>query len=87
MRHAVVQRQRIVKVRVFDDVEDRRKGLAPHRVDLRRHLDQSRPHIICRRMLLFVDALAAENLSTVRSCLCQRLLHFLKGRLVDEGAD
>ena len=46
LRHAVVQRQRIVKVRVFHDVEDRRKGLAPHRVDLRGHLDQSRPHII-----------------------------------------
>jgi hypothetical protein len=38
-------------------------------------------------MLLFVDARAAENLSAVRSHLGQRLLHFLKGRLVDEGAD
>ncbi len=38
-------------------------------------------------MPLVVDALAAENLSAVHSYLCQGFLHFLKGRLVDEGTD
>ena len=54
----------IVKVRVFHDIENWREGLAQHRADLRRHLNQGRPYIICLPDIVVVEALAAKNLAT-----------------------
>ncbi|KGS35373.1 hypothetical protein X945_5803 [Burkholderia pseudomallei ABCPW 107] len=86
MRHAVVDRKRLVEVVIDEHVQDRRERLARDDGRLPRHPHERRAHII-RIRAAELDTLAALHLAALLARIAERLLHRVERRAIDQRAD